>query len=44
MEIKGPSDRELTAYEKENRHEIDSRGCISRLAGKLRKARRIARN
>jgi hypothetical protein len=43
LEMKGPSDRELTAYEKRNRHEVDSRGCVARLAERLRKARRIAR-
>jgi transposase InsO family protein len=43
MEMKGPSDRELTAYEKRNRQEVGSRGCVSRLAQKLRRARRIAR-
>jgi hypothetical protein len=42
--MKGPSDRELTACEKKNRHQTDARGCVSRLAEKLRKARRIARD
>lgn len=42
-EMKGLADRELTAYEKRNAREDGVRGRVTRLAGQLRKAHRIAR-
>jgi hypothetical protein len=41
--MKGPSDRELAAYERQHKGTLDMRGQVARLAGRLQRARRIAR-
>jgi hypothetical protein len=41
--MKGPADRELTAYERRHIRETGARGRVAGLAGKLREARRQAR-
>jgi hypothetical protein len=42
-EMKGPSDRELAAYERQHKGTPDMRGQVARLARRLQRARRIAR-
>ena len=41
-EMKGPTDRELAAYERKRRRETGVKGHLARLAGQLRRARQAA--